>query len=106
MQITVELPNDLTQRPNPAREALEALAIAGFRAGTLTAFQASHLLGFGSRFDFEHFLKERGIDDHSYSVTDLGTVEDELKLRLVAAQGLISGLSLGDVGRDRQHRFD
>jgi predicted HTH domain antitoxin len=71
VQITVELPNDLTQRPNPAREALEALAIAGFRAGTLTAFQASHLLGFGSRFDFEHFLKERGIDDHSYSVTDL-----------------------------------
>jgi predicted HTH domain antitoxin len=37
----------------------------------LTALQASHLLGFGSRFDFEHFLKERGIDDHSYSVTDL-----------------------------------
>jgi predicted HTH domain antitoxin len=71
VQITVELPNDLTQRPNPAREALEALAIAGFRAGTLTAFQASHLLGFGSRFDFERFLKERGIDDHSYSVADL-----------------------------------
>jgi len=25
MQITVELPNDLIQRPNPGREALEAL---------------------------------------------------------------------------------
>jgi len=76
MQITVELPNDLTQRPNPAREALEALAIAGFRAGMLTAFQASHLLGFSSRFDFERFLKERGIDDHSYSVADL---DDDLE---------------------------
>jgi len=71
MQITVELPNDLIQRPNPAREALEALAIAGFRAGTLTAFQAAHLLEFGSRFEFERFLKERGIDDHAYSVADL-----------------------------------
>ncbi len=71
MQITVELPNDLTQRPNPARAALEALAIAGFRAGTLTAFQAAQLLSFGSRFEFERFLKERGIDDHSYSVADL-----------------------------------
>ena len=71
MQITVELPNDLIQRPNPARQALEALAIAGFRAGTLTAFQASQLLEFGSRFEFERFLKERGIDDHAYSVADL-----------------------------------
>src|SRR5881296_1260970 len=68
MQITVELPNDLIQRPNPAREALEALAIAGFRAGTLTAFQAAQLLEFSSRFEFERFLKERGIDDHAYSV--------------------------------------
>ncbi len=71
MQITVELPNDLIQRPNPGREALEALAIAGFRAGTLTAFQAAQLLEFGSRLEFERFLKERGIDDHAYSVADL-----------------------------------
>jgi len=42
------------------------LAIAGFRAGTLTAFQAAQLLEFGSRFEFERFLKERGIDDHAY----------------------------------------
>jgi predicted HTH domain antitoxin len=85
MQITVDLPNDLTQRPNPAREALEALAIAGFRAGTLTAFQASHLLGLGSRFEFEGFLKERGIDDHSYSVADLD--EDVETLRKREASG-------------------
>jgi len=28
-------------------------------------------LEFGSRFEFERFLKERGIDDHAYSVGDL-----------------------------------
>ena len=78
MQITVELLNDLAQRPDPAREALEALAIDGFRAGTLTAFQASCLLGFKSRFDFERFLKERQVYEHSYGVADL---EDDLATR-------------------------
>ena len=71
MQITVELPNDLTQRPDPAREAVEALAIAGYRSGKLTASQASRLLGFGSRFDFEGFLKQRSIFDHAYNAEDL-----------------------------------
>ncbi len=71
MEITVELPNDLTQRSDPAREAVEALAIAGYRSGKLRAFQASRLLGFDSRFEFEGFLKARNIYDHAYSVEDL-----------------------------------
>ncbi len=79
MEITVELPNDLTQRPDPAREAVEALAIAGYRSGKLTAFQASRLLGFDSRFEFEGFLKARNIYDHAYSVEDLA--EDTETLR-------------------------
>lgn len=79
MQITVELPNDLAQRPDPAREALEAIAIAGYRSGTLTAYQAGRLLGSTSRFDFEAFLKNRGIYDHVYSVEDLA--EDVENLR-------------------------
>jgi predicted HTH domain antitoxin len=81
MQITVELPNDLTQRPDPAREALEALAIAGYRSATLTAFQAARLLGFTSRFEFEAFLKARNIFDHAYGLEDLaGDVETLRKL--------------------------
>jgi len=71
MEITVDLPNDLTQHADPAREAIEALAIAGYRSGKLTAFQASRLLGFSSRFEFEAFLKVRGIYDHAYGVDDL-----------------------------------
>ena len=76
MEITVDLPNDLTQRPDPAREALEAVAIAGYRSGKLTAFEAGRLLGLGSRFEFEAFLKGRGIYDHGYSADDLA---DDLK---------------------------
>jgi predicted HTH domain antitoxin len=71
MEITVDLPNDLAQRPDPAREALEALAIAGYRAGKLSAHQAGSLLGFTSRFQFEGFLKAHNIFDHAYSAEDL-----------------------------------
>jgi predicted HTH domain antitoxin len=76
MEITVELPNDLTQRPDPAREALEAVAIAGYRSRNLTAFEASNLLGFRSHFEFEGFLKGRGIYDFAYSSNDL---DDDVK---------------------------
>lgn len=71
MLITVELPNDLIQRPDPAREAVEALALAGYRSGELTAFQASRLLGMNSRFEFEAFLKRAGCVDHAYNAEDL-----------------------------------
>ena len=79
MQITVELPNDLIQHPDPAREALEAIAIAGYRSGSLTAYQAGRLLGLTSRFEFEAFLKSRGIFEQAYSVEDLD--EDLQNLR-------------------------
>jgi len=79
MEITVQLPNDLTQRPDPAREAVEALAIAGYCSGKLTAFQARRLLGFSSRFEFEEFLKARNIYEHAYSEEDLA--EDKETLR-------------------------
>jgi predicted HTH domain antitoxin len=71
VEITVDLPNDLAQRPDPAREALEALAIAGYRTGKLSAHQAGSLLGFTSSFQLEGFLKARNIFDHAYSAEDL-----------------------------------
>ena len=70
MQITVELPDDIAQHADPGREALECLAIEGYRSGALTHFQASQLLG-KSRFDFDDFLIERKIYDHAYSIEDL-----------------------------------
>jgi predicted HTH domain antitoxin len=70
MKITVELPDDVAQRPDPGREALEALAIEGYRSGVMTHYQASQLLQM-SRFEFDGFLKARHIDDHAYDVADL-----------------------------------
>ena len=70
MQITVELPDDIVQHSNPGREALERLAIEGYRAGKLTHHQASQLLGL-TRFEFDQFLVERKIYDHAFSIEDV-----------------------------------
>ena len=88
MQITVQLPDDLAQRPNPGREALEALAIEGYRAGTLSHYQASQLLGL-SRFELDGFLKERQIHDHAYNEEDLD--QDLETFRRLQAKGFFPG---------------
>jgi predicted HTH domain antitoxin len=69
MQITVDLPDDIAGHSDPGREALEALAIEGYRSGALTHYQASQLLGM-SRFQFDGFLKSRQIYDHAYDAED------------------------------------
>jgi predicted HTH domain antitoxin len=84
MKITVELPDDVAQRPDPGREALEALAIEGYRSGVLTHYQASQLLHM-SRFEFDGFLKARHIYDHAYDVADLE--KDVATLEQLAATG-------------------
>jgi predicted HTH domain antitoxin len=86
MEITVHLPDDLAQRPNPGRDALESLAIEGYRSGALSHYQASQLLGL-TRIEFDGFLKERRIYDHAYSVDDLE--DDRETLRQLQEKGLL-----------------
>jgi predicted HTH domain antitoxin len=86
MQITVRLPDDLAQHADPAREALEALVIEGYRSGALSHHQASQMLGMW-RFDFDGFLKERNIFDHAYDMEDLE--RDIETTRQLRAKGLI-----------------
>lgn len=86
MEITVKLPDDLAQHPQPGREALEALVIEGYRSGALSHYQASQLLGI-SRFEFDGFLKERNINDHSYGVQDLEA--DRQTRRELQSKGLV-----------------
>ncbi len=70
MQITVELPDDIDRRPDPAREALEALAIQGYRSGALTSYQTRRLLGFETRYELDGFLKDHNVWEHAYSTED------------------------------------
>jgi predicted HTH domain antitoxin len=84
MKITVDLPDDVARRPDPGREALEALAIEGYRSGALTHYEASQLVQL-SRFEFDAFLKARNIYDHAY---DLQAFEEDLEtLRGLEASG-------------------
>jgi predicted HTH domain antitoxin len=77
MTITVALPDDITQHADPGREALEALAVEGYRSGTLTQFQVGQLLGI-SRYETEMFLA-RHVDLYDYSMEELQAEADVLQ---------------------------
>ena len=70
MQISVDLPKDIAQRPDPAREALEALAIEGYRSGALTSFETRRLLRFETRYELDGFLKAHNVWEHAYNIED------------------------------------
>lgn len=86
MQITVQLPDDLAQRPDPGHEALAAIAIEGYRTGTLSHFEASQILGL-SRIEFDAFLKDRQLYEHAYGLEDLEA--DRETLRQLRANGIL-----------------
>lgn len=65
MTITVELPDDLAHHPDPAREALETLAVECYRTGALTQRQAAAILDL-YWLDFEGLLKQRGVVEGAY----------------------------------------
>lgn len=65
MQFTVELPDDLAERlipmgNDPARTALEDMAVEAFRAHRLTEHEMATLLGL-SRYELDGFLKQREV---------------------------------------------
>ena len=66
MQITFEIPDDLAAHltpadQDPARTALEAIAIEAYRAHRLTGYQLRQLLGIPSRYDLDGFLKKHQV---------------------------------------------
>lgn len=71
MTITLTLPDDIAQHPDPGREALETLVIEGYRSGTLTAYETRRLLGFETRYELDIFLKDHNIWENAYSLEDL-----------------------------------
>lgn len=66
MQVTLDLPDDISailgdRGPDLPRQALEALAIDGYRTGALTESQVRRLLRFETRFEVHELLKEHGV---------------------------------------------
>ena len=64
--MTLEIPEDLVRHfaADPgglSRFALEALALEGVRSGKLSVAQARGILGIGSRYEMDGFLKAHGL---------------------------------------------
>jgi hypothetical protein len=73
VQITVTLPDDMAaplvpQGQEPARAALEALALEAYRQRRITGYQLRTLLGISSRYELDGFLKQHEVFD--YTVDD------------------------------------
>jgi hypothetical protein len=74
VQITVTIPNGLAalllpDGQEPARVALEALALDAYRQRRITAFQLRTLLSLPSRYELDGFLKRHEVYD--YTIEDL-----------------------------------
>ena len=66
MEITVTIPDDLARQIvpeglDPARQALEDMAVEAYRAHRLSGSQLRRLLGIPSRYELDAFLKKRGV---------------------------------------------
>ena len=73
--MTVTIPDDLAAQltaagKDPARAALEALAIEGYRAGRLSENEVRVMLGYETRMQVHALLKEHDVY-LNYSMSDL-----------------------------------
>ncbi len=80
MELTVQIPDDLASRMRVSggdlsRRALEALALEEFKGGHISKPELRRLLGFGSRYELDGFLKAHDVYE-DYTLQDL---EQELE---------------------------
>ena len=66
MQVTIDIPDQFAEQlapaeQDPARSALEAMAIEAYRDHRLTGYQLLQLLGIGSRYELDGFLKKHQV---------------------------------------------
>ncbi len=66
MSVTIELPEEIEQQLEAQwgdlpRRALEALAIEGYRSGTLTQAQVRRMLGLETSMEVDGLLKQAGV---------------------------------------------
>jgi hypothetical protein len=75
MEITLNIPDELARQvtpdgQDPARVALEALALEGYRTELLSESAVRQMLGFETRMEVHAFLKQHNVYLH-YDLADL-----------------------------------
>jgi hypothetical protein len=74
MHIALDIPDNIAgviaHDQDPARAALEALALEAYRSDRLSEYDLKLLLGFETRMEVHAFLKEHGVYLH-YGIEDL-----------------------------------
>ncbi|MGA2743043.1 MAG: UPF0175 family protein [Bryobacteraceae bacterium] len=83
MQLTVRIPDELASRMcasegDLSRRALEALALEEFKSGRITKPELRRLLGFGTRYRLDGFLKSHDVYE-DYTIEDFERDRDDLK---------------------------
>jgi hypothetical protein len=76
MNLTVEIPDDIASRlaadgVDLSCRALEALALEEYKCGHLTETELQKLLGFGTRYKLDGFLKAHDVLIDDYTIEDL-----------------------------------
>jgi hypothetical protein len=83
MELTVQIPDDVARSMSVSggdlsRRALEALALEEFKSGHITKPELRRLLGFGTRYRLDGFLKAHGVYE-DYTMEDFDQDRDALK---------------------------
>ena len=83
MELTVLIPDELAGRMSASggdlsRRALEALALEEFKCGRITKPELRRLLGFGTRYRLEGFLKSHDVYE-DYTIEEFERDRDDLK---------------------------
>ena len=76
MQVIVDIPDEFSQRilpagKSPSRALLEEAALRAFCENRVTMHELRVILGFGTRYELDGFLKERGVEHGAYGAEDL-----------------------------------
>jgi uncharacterized protein UPF0175 len=83
MEVTLQIPDDIASRMREtggdlSRRALESLALEEFKSGHITKAELRRLLGFGTRWKLDGFLKAHGIYEE-YAMEDFERERQALK---------------------------
>ena len=83
MEVTLQIPDDIATRITEtrgdlSRRALEGFALEEFKSGHITKPELRRLLGFGTRWKLDGFLKAHGVYEN-YTLDDFEQERAALK---------------------------